>query len=194
MRRVDRVFTSIAVLLSLSVATNATDLTKSYSMPDASKIIKNDLLAKPKKYTMPKGCISKDVDAIARGEYIFHNLNGKKAKKNPPKGLVKFVEKKGKDGKKVKKPKQFGNCVACHNIEGAKGAGNIGPDLSNYKKHFIDTKARDTQFVFQKIADARIDNPKTHMTINLTTGLFSEREVCDIASYIVSDKSKKEKK
>ena len=194
MHKRTRVFASVAMVFSLTMATNAADLTKSYSMPDAAKMIKDDLLAKPKSYTMPKGCISTDADAIARGEYIFHNLNGKKAKKKPPKGLEKFIEKKGKDGKMVKKPKQYGNCVACHNIEGAVGAGNIGPDLSNYKAHFIDTKARDYQFVFQKIADARVDNPKTHMTINLTTGLFNEREICDIASYIVSDKSKKEKK
>jgi len=26
------------------------------------------------------------------------------------------------------------------------------------------------------------------MTINLTTGLFTEREICDIASYVVSIK------
>ncbi|MEJ2372599.1 MAG: sulfur oxidation c-type cytochrome SoxX, partial [Sulfurimonas sp.] len=86
------------------------------------------------------------------------------------------------------KPKQYGNCVACHNIEGAKGAGNIGPDLSDYKANFIDSGARDNQFVYQKIADARIDNPTTHMTINLTTNLFNEREICDITSYIVSPK------
>ena len=48
--------------------------------------------------------------------------------------------------------------------------------------------ARGNQFVFQKIADARIDNPKTHMTINLTTRLFTPREICDMASYIVSPK------
>jgi sulfur-oxidizing protein SoxX len=94
------------------------------------------------------------------------------------------LSKKDKNGK----PKQYGNCVACHNIEGAKGAGNIGPDLTGYKKHFVDSGARNHQFVYQKIADARIDNPDTHMTINLTTKLFTPREVCDITSYIVSPK------
>ncbi len=170
---------------------NAADLTKAYDMPDASKMIEKDLLAKPTKFTMPKGCVKDDAASIARGEFIFHNLNGKKAKGTPPEGLVKFVEKKGKDGKVKKKAKQYGNCVACHNIEGAKGGGNIGPDLTNYKKTFIDSKVRDNAFVFQKIADPRIDNPKTHMTVNLTTKLFTEQEICDLASYVVSDKSKK---
>ena len=170
------------VMMSLLVGASlfATDYSKVITHPDASKMIEKDLLAPPKVFTMPAGCVTTDPDAIARGEYIFHNLNGKKAKKAPPKGL----SKKTKDGK----PKQYGNCVACHNIEGAKGAGNIGPDLTHYRQNFINSGARDNQFVFQKIADARIDNPNTHMTINLTTKLFTPREICDITSYIVAPK------
>lgn len=180
--------TCVALFLSASTLLSAGDLTKAYTMPDASKMIEKDLLKPPQKFTMPKECISTDANSLARGEYIFHNLNGKKAKETPPKGLVKFTEAKDKNGKVVKKTKQYGNCVACHNIEGAKGGGNIGPDLSNYKKIFIDTKVRDNAFVYQKIADARIDVPNTHMTINLTTGLFNEQEICDLTSYIVSEK------
>ena len=169
-------------MISLLVGASlfATDYSKVIEHPDASKMIEKDLLAPPKVYDMPAGCITTDPDAIARGEYIFHNLNGKKAKKAPPKGL----SKKNKNGK----PKQYGNCVACHNIEGAKGAGNIGPDLTDYRENFVNSGARDNQFVFQKIADARIDNPDTHMTINLTTKLFTPREICDIASYVVAPK------
>jgi len=168
----------LSCLVSASLL--AVDYNKVIEHPDASKMIQKDLLGAPQVYTMPKGCITDDHDAIARGAYIFHNLNGKKAKKTPPKGL----SKKNADGK----PKQYGNCVACHNIEGARGAGNIGPDLTKYKQSHIDTKARDYQFVYQKIADARIDNPNTHMTINLTTGLFTPREICDLASYVVAPK------
>ena len=170
------------VMLSLLVGASlfATDYSKVIEHPDASKMIQKDLLAPPKVYKMPAGCITNDPAAIARGEYIFNNLNGKKAKKNPPKGL----SKKDKNGK----PKQYGNCVACHNIEGAKGAGNIGPDLTGYKAMFMATGVRDNQFVFQKIADPRIDNKDTHMTVNLTTKLFTTREICDITSYIVSPK------
>jgi sulfur-oxidizing protein SoxX len=179
------------LFLSASSALCAMDLTKAYDMPDAAKMIEKDLFPAAKEFTMPKSCDLTDAKAIARGDYMFHNLNGKKAKKPAPEGLVKFIEKKGKDGKVKKKAKQFGNCVACHNIEGAKGAGNIGPSLEGYKAMFIDTKARDAQFVYQKIADPRIDNANTHMTVNLTTGLFTEQEICDYTAYIVSDKKKK---
>jgi sulfur-oxidizing protein SoxX len=166
--------------LLLGASLFATDYSKIIESPDATKIIEKDKLAPAKVYKMPKGCISTNADVVARGAYIFHNLNGKKAKAKPPKGL----SKKNAKGK----PKQYGNCVACHNIEGARGAGNIGPDLSKYYKNFIATKVRDNKFVYQKIADPRIDNPKTHMTVNLTTKLFNEREICDIASYIVIKK------
>ena len=180
-----------ALFLSASSAVCAMDLTKAYDMPDASKMIKKDLFPAAQKHTMPKSCDLNDPKAIARGKYMFHNLNGKKAKKPAPEGLVKFVEKKGKDGKVKKKAKQFGNCVACHNIEGARGAGNIGPSLESYKANFIDTNSRDAQFVYQKIADPRIDNPNTHMTVNLTTGLFTPEEICDFTAYVISDKKKK---
>lgn len=174
---------SLMISLLLGASLFAMDYSKVIESPNASKKFNKDLLAPAEKFSMPAGCITTDPDAIARGKYIFHNLNGKKAKQTPPKGLAKFIEKNGK-----KAPKQYGNCVACHNIEGAKGAGNIGPDLTNYKQNFMDSGARDNQFVFQKIADPRIDNPTTHMTVNLTTKLFTPREICDIASYIVSPK------
>ncbi len=158
----------------------ASDLSSSIETPRASDIIAKDLLGPAKVYKMPEGCITDDKDAIARGSFIFHNLNGKKAKGPMPKGLAKKLA----NGK----PKQYGNCVACHNIEGAKGGGNIGPDLTSYNEYFVKTKVRSMQYVYQKIADPRVDNPDTHMTINLTTGLFNEREICDITSYIVSIK------
>jgi len=180
-----------AVFLSATVAIFATDLTKAYDMPDASKLIEKDLLAEPAKFTIPKSCKLDDLEAIKRGEFFFHNLNGKKAKGKAPKGVVKFTDKKGKDGKVKKKAKQYGNCVACHNIEGAKGGGNIGPDLTGYKKTFVDSKIRDAQFVYQKIADPRIDNPKTHMTVNLTTKLFTPSEICDLTAYVMSAKPAK---
>ncbi len=187
----DGVLLSCIGSLMLSVMSlQAADLKSAVEVPDASKIIQKDQLKPPHKWVMPKGCISTDANTIAIGKYIFHNLNGKKAKGKPPKGLSKKQMKPGKiykPGDKIP-PKQYGNCVACHNIEGAVGAGNIGPDLHNYKKNFIDTKARDYQYVYQQIADSRIHNKDSRMTINLTTGLFTPEEVCAITSYIVSDK------
>ncbi len=178
----------IAVVLSSLVLTSlsAKDYKSAIESPDATKILEKDKLPPPKKYIMPKNCITKDPLAIARGKFIFHNLNGKKAKKAPPTGLTRYVVVKGK-----KKPKQYGNCVACHNIEGAIGPGNVGPDLHNYKKHFIDSGVRDYQYVYQQIADPRVFNPTTHMTVNLTTKLFTPQEICEIVSYIVSEKKEK---
>ncbi len=184
-----RKFILMSLALGMTMAA-ASDLRSAVETPDASKLIAKDLLGPAKAYTMPSGCITDDKDAIARGSFIFHNLNGKKAKGPLPKGLSKKQMKPGKTYLPQDKipAKQYGNCVACHNIEGAKGAGNIGPDLTNYNKHFIKTGARDNAFVFQKIADPRIDNPDTHMTVNLTTKLFTTKEICEIASYIVSIK------
>jgi sulfur-oxidizing protein SoxX len=164
----------------------AADLTKAYDMPDASKIVKDDLIPEPTKFTMPKDCKLDDLERIARGEYMFHHLNSKNDKKEDlPKGM-----KLPKEGE----IKPYGNCVACHNIENAIGGGTVGPSLVDYKKLFIDTKARDAQFVYQKIADPRIDNPDTSMTVNLTTKLFDESEVCDIVAYILQVKKEKSTK
>jgi L-cysteine S-thiosulfotransferase len=171
------------LLLSTTVGLGlafAADPASAIEQPEAASIIQKDLLKPAKVYTMPKGCITDDKDAIARGKYIFNNLNGNAAKGTPPKGLAK----KNPDGS----PKQYGNCVACHNIEGASGAGNIGPDLTNYYANYMKSGARNDAFVYQKIADARIDNPDTHMTINLTTGLFTPREICDLTSYVIAVK------
>lgn len=170
----------IAIILGIATLLGAADLSSVIESPDATAILKKDALPAPKVFAMPQGCISEDPAVIARGKYIFHNLNGKDAKDSAPEGLVKILP----DGKE----KQFGNCVACHNIEGAKGYGNIGPDLTNYKGLFMESGARKHEFVYQKIADARVDNPTTHMTINLTNDLMNEREICDLASYIVLKK------
>lgn len=171
-------FLIAAGALLLSSAT-AADLKSAVESPDAKAILAKDALPSPKTFTMPKGCITKDEAALARGAFIFHNLNGEKAK-NPPAGL----ETKLADGK----PKQYGNCVACHNIEKAQGPGNIGVDLTDYKEIFVDSKVRTPEWIFQKIADPRIDVPTTHMTVNLTNGLMSEQEICEIVSYIISEK------
>lgn len=168
------------ILLGIATLLGAVDVAQVIESPDAVAILQKDALPKATLYTMPQGCVSEDSAVIARGKYLFHNLNGKDAKDAPPEGLVKLLS----NGKE----KQYGNCVACHNIQGAQGHGNIGPDLTKYHTVFVDSGARNGQFVYQKIADARIDNPRTHMTINLTTKLFNEREVCDLTSYIMSQK------
>ncbi len=168
------------MMLSIATLLSAADLSHSIESPDATAILKKDALPAATKYTMPQGCITDDAAAIERGKYIFHNLNGKDAKDAPPAGLSRTLP----DGQ----PKQMGNCVACHNIEGAVGYGNIGPDLSNYKELYVNSGVRNAQFVYQKIADPRVDNAQTHMTVNLANGLMNEREVCDLSSYIMAIK------
>lgn len=176
--------TSVVSVMAASTLLHAADEITAVQQPDAVKILKKDALKPATTYKMPANCISSDKKVIAIGEYIFHNLNGKKAKGEAPEGLAKFVvNKKGK-----KKPKQYGNCVACHNIEGAIGAGNIGPDLHNYKAIFVDSKVRTNAYVYQQIADSRVHDKDSRMTINLTTGLFNEEEICAITSYIISEK------
>jgi len=182
MNRSVRPFVFVSLVLAVT-AVYAIDIKKSYDMPDASKIVKDDLIPSPTKFTIPKDCKLDDLESIARGKYMFHNLNSKNDKKeNLPKGMK--IPKNGE-------VKAYGNCVACHNIEGAVGAGTVGPPLINYKANFIDTKVRDAQFVYQKIADPRVDMKTTAMTINLTSKMFDESEVCDVTAYVMQVKKEK---
>ena len=185
MKRSIRPFVLISFALLAVTAVYATDITKAYEMPDASKIVEKDLIPKATKFTMPKDCKLDSLESIERGKYLFHNLNSKAAKESAPKGLAK--PKKGEI-------KAYGNCVACHNIENAIGGGTIGPSLEAYSKNFIETKARDAQFVYQKIADPRVDNKQTSMTINLTSKMLNEQEVCDLTAYVVQVKTEKKSK
>ena len=52
---------------------NTNDLTTSYDMPEASQIVKDDLIDKATKFTMPIGCKLDDLERIARGKYLYHN-------------------------------------------------------------------------------------------------------------------------
>jgi len=182
MKRSIRPFALISFVLLAVTAVYAVDMKKAYNMPDASKLVTDDSIPSATKFTIPKDCKLDDLATIARGKYLYHNLNSKVAKEPLPKGLE--APKKGK-------VKAYGNCVACHNIEGAVGGGTVGPDLSNYKSIFVDTKIRDAQFVYQKIADPRVDTPTTSMTINLTTKMFTVSEVCAVTAYVMQDKKSK---
>ncbi|MDY0121245.1 MAG: sulfur oxidation c-type cytochrome SoxX [Sulfurimonas sp.] len=142
-----------------------------YESPDAKEIIKKDSLPAATKFTMPKGCVTKNPKDIHLGKILFNDFGNKNHK------FKEFPNKKS-----------FGNCVACHNIEQADGHGNIGPDLTQYRQNFVASGARDHQWIFQKIADPRIDNEHTLMTINKTNNLLNDKEICQIISYIVADK------
>jgi sulfur-oxidizing protein SoxX len=182
MNRNIRPFALVSFALLAVVAVYAADKIEAYDMPDASKIVKKDLIDGPTKFTMPKDCKLDSLEGIARGKYLYHNLNSKAAKDPAPKGLTE---------PKKDEVKAYGNCVACHNIEGAVGGGTVGPPLGDYFKNMIETKARDAQFVYQKIADPRIDNEESSMTINLTSKMFNEQEVCDLTAYVLQVKTEK---
>lgn len=185
MNRSVRPFVFFFFTLLTVTAVHATDLTKAYDMPEASHIVKEDLIPSATKFVLPKDCKLDDLESIARGEYMFHNLNSKKDKKETlPKGMK--IPKEGE-------VKAYGNCIACHNIEGAVGGGTVGSPLTAYKKNFIDTKVRNAQFVYQKIADPRVDMKSTAMTINLTSKLFEESEICDLTAYVMQAKDEKTK-
>lgn len=143
--------------------------------PDGLKTLNSDLLGEAKKFAMPAGCVKTDKTSIERGRLFFNELN------NGGGASAKY-------GMEYPKEKSFGNCVACHQIEKANGYGNLGPDLSKYNEIYVKTGARTHEWIYQKIADPRIDNKDTAMTVNLTTKLMSESEVCDLVSYIVADK------
>lgn len=68
------------LLLGLATFLSAADLSQVIETPDATAILKKDALPAAKAYTMPEGCVTDDPKAIARGSYIFHNLNGKMPK------------------------------------------------------------------------------------------------------------------
>lgn len=143
--------------------------------PDGLKTLNSDLLGEAKTYTMPANCVKTDKASIERGKLFFNELNNES-------------NVSSKYGMEYPKTKNFGNCVACHRIEKANGYGNIGSDLSKYHEIYVKTGARNAQWVFQKIADPRIDNKDTVMTVNLTTKLMNESEICDLVSYIFADK------
>ncbi len=143
--------------------------------PDGLKTLNSDLLGKPKQYTMPSNCVKTDKASVERGRLFFNELNNRS-------------NVSAKYGMEYPKNKNFGNCVACHQIEKANGYGNVGPNLEKYHEVFVKSGIRKPEWVYQKIADPRIDNKDTAMTVNLTTKLMSESEICDIVSYIVADK------
>lgn len=143
--------------------------------PDGAKALNSDLLGEPKKYAMPADCVKTDKASIERGRLFFNELN------NDSNVSAKY-------GMVYPKNKNFGNCVACHQIEKADGYGNIGPNLEKYNEIFVKSGIRKPEWVYQKIADPRIDNKDTVMTVNLTTKLMSESEICDIVSYLLADK------
>ena len=150
-------------------------------------MLTKDSIGKPTVRTMPSSCISTDKKVIGKGKFLYENARGKGVKK-PKYGVARVMSKK--DAGYVaerQKWKPYGNCVACHNTANVEAPGDIGPDLTNYKANFIDTKVRTPQWVFAKISDPRVDNPHTVMSVNHVT--FSPSEICAMMSFVFHNKS-----
>lgn len=85
------------------------------------------------------------------------------------------------EGKKLAFNKKKGNCLACHQIEGGKLPGNIGPPLLAMKARFPDKSVLRAQ-----IADSRVKNPNTIMPPFEAHEILSASEVDKIVEFIYS--------
>ena len=82
-------------------------------------------------------------------------------------------------GKKLAFDRKKGNCLACHNIQGAVSPGNIAPALIAMKARFPDRAVLRAQ-----IWDATVKNPETSMPPFGKHRALTEKEVDLITDYI----------
>ncbi len=82
-------------------------------------------------------------------------------------------------GKDLAFNKKKGNCLACHQIEGGKLAGNIGPPLIAMKARFPDYDKLRAQ-----IYDARANNPNTIMIPFGPHAVMSDKEIDLVTNFI----------
>lgn len=170
-----KLFRKVAVITGLAVASvSAFALTlqeAGIENPPAKEIMLKDTNPEPRLYAVPPEC----------------NLTDKES-------LKKLSEK----GKEVFNTVAKGNCVACHCVTGAKGCGNIGPDLSGYKNGLFKApdyrgNPKSVDWLYQKIADGRVLLPKDlekvpyyHiMTVQLTTRQLTAEEVCQLTAFLL---------
>jgi L-cysteine S-thiosulfotransferase len=84
-------------------------------------------------------------------------------------------------GKALAGDRQNGNCFACHQVEGAELAGNIGPPLIAMKMRFPEREV-----LYQQVADPRLRNPNTVMPPYGAHGILSERELNLVIDYLLT--------
>ncbi len=83
------------------------------------------------------------------------------------------------EGKKIAFDRKKGNCLACHQIEGGRLAGNIGPPLVAMKARFPD-KAK----LRAQISDSRKANPNTIMPPFGPHEIMSKSEIDKVVEFI----------
>lgn len=111
---------------------------------------------------------------------LFPDINKPAQKWAEPSGYKGSRE----NGAKIFSDIQMGNCAACHCADGVKGCGNIGPSLTKYKKELGEQRTR--EWLFQKIADARMDNPESVMPPTLSTNTLKPEEAVDVVEFLES--------
>lgn len=82
-------------------------------------------------------------------------------------------------GKELAFGRTDGNCLACHQIEGGKLMGNVGPAL-------VDMKARypDREVLFKRIWDETQFNPMTVMPPFGRNGILTKQEINRIIDFL----------
>ena len=85
------------------------------------------------------------------------------------------------EGKKIAFDRKKGNCLACHQIEGGRLAGNIGPPLIVMKDRFPDKSKLRSQ-----INDSRKNNPNTMMPPFGPHEILSQGEIDKVVEFIYS--------
>ncbi len=85
------------------------------------------------------------------------------------------------EGKKIAFDRKKGNCLACHQIEGGKLTGNIGPPLIVMKDRFPDKSKLRSQ-----IDDSRKNNPNTIMPPFGPHEILSQSEIDKVVEFIYS--------
>ncbi len=83
------------------------------------------------------------------------------------------------EGKKIAEDRKLGNCLACHQIEGADLPGNIGPPLVGMKARFPD-KAK----LRAQIWDSTRNNPNSIMPPFGRHAILTEDEINKVVEYI----------
>ncbi|RMG52530.1 MAG: sulfur oxidation c-type cytochrome SoxX [Gammaproteobacteria bacterium] len=84
-------------------------------------------------------------------------------------------------GKQIAFNRKKGNCLACHQIEGGKLAGNIGPPLVAMKARFPD-KAK----LRAQIYDPRKNNPNTIMPPFGPHHILTDDEIDKVTEFVYS--------
>lgn len=84
-------------------------------------------------------------------------------------------------GKQLATTRSKGNCLACHEMDDGKLAGNLGPPLLAMKLRFPDKAVLRAQ-----VWDATIRNPDSRMPPFGKHGILSEEEIDLIVDYIYS--------